>query len=75
MTADERKWNSSSQGSDIQCRNFDSLISNVVRSFQELRIAARSVNSDCKHLYTVLDTSHPVLQYFDINLWAPEFYI
>jgi hypothetical protein len=57
----------SSQGSNIQCRRFDFLISNVLRSFQELRIAVRSVNSDCRHLYTVLDALHPVLQYFDIK--------
>ena len=30
-------------------------------------IAVKSVNSDCKHLYTVLDISHPVLQYFDVK--------
>jgi len=30
-------------------------------------IAVRSVNSDCKHLYTVLDILHPVLQCFNLK--------
>jgi hypothetical protein len=28
-------------------------------------VAVRSVHSNCKHLYTVLDILHPVLQYFN----------